>query len=191
MSIQKNTLWETLWCCLIWFLKPGLLFIWAIWDGMEFHTIRALYNTVRLSWICTVPGDCEMTPGGMSGGVCKSELCVTWLSKQFGIFIFVYYLLHLLWQCKHMFAMSIKPLILKLNWEREREIESTAWYHPLSVEAGASVAGSLSAGGLGQASSMATEKCSVYCVVVRGSSLSLSLKCPGEGEHERIVGRRG
>jgi hypothetical protein len=34
-------------CCFICFLKPGLLFIWAVWDWRMFHAIRALYNTVR------------------------------------------------------------------------------------------------------------------------------------------------
>ena len=45
----------------------------------KFHAIRALYNTVRLSWICSGFGDGEKTPGGMSGGrsVCVSELCVS------------------------------------------------------------------------------------------------------------------
>ena len=34
-------------CCFICFLKPGLLFIWAISDGRKFHALRALYSTVR------------------------------------------------------------------------------------------------------------------------------------------------
>ena len=29
----------------------------------------SLYNTERVSWICSGFGDCEKTPGGMSGGV--------------------------------------------------------------------------------------------------------------------------
>jgi hypothetical protein len=40
---------------------------------MEFHAIMALYNTVR----CLDFGDCEKTPGGMSGGVsvCVKAVC--------------------------------------------------------------------------------------------------------------------
>ena len=48
----------------------------------------ALYNKGMLSQICSEFGDCEKTPGGMSGGisVCVSELCVSRLCKQFVIF---------------------------------------------------------------------------------------------------------
>jgi hypothetical protein len=48
ISIHTNTLGQIgesccAWrCCFIWFLKPGLLFIWAIWDGTEFNAIMAL-----------------------------------------------------------------------------------------------------------------------------------------------------
>ena len=28
------------------FMKPGLLFIWSIWDGRKLHVIMVLYNTV-------------------------------------------------------------------------------------------------------------------------------------------------
>jgi hypothetical protein len=39
-----------------------LLFARVISDGIEFHVIMALYNTVR----CLEFGDCEETPGGVS-----------------------------------------------------------------------------------------------------------------------------
>ena len=44
--------------------------------------------------------------------------CNIYCSLLIVYFTFVYPF-HLLWQCKHMFPMPVKPL--ELNWERERE----------------------------------------------------------------------